>query len=223
MKRKYFLLLGGPGSGKGTQAKLASEKIGISHISTGDKFRKLWKCPNLTPLEQKIKVDFDKGGYVPDDMTNELVKQWLEVPEYSKGAFLDGYPRTLPQAKLFDDEMLSELNGELPAVFFFKVGRDALYIRMTKRVTCEKCGTAFNTVTNPPKKDSICDVCGGNLVGRKDQEEDAVMRRFDVYMEKTEPLFDYYKEKNILHEINGEQSIEDVHKDFMDKLTPFTQ
>lgn len=220
MERKYFILLGGPGSGKGTQAALASTKIGINHLSTGERFRALWTASDLSEMELAIKKEVDAGGYVPDENTNLLIKQWLSESPYSKGAFLDGYPRTMPQVEAFE-KLLPELAAEIPAVFLFNVSRDALYIRMTKRVTCSKCGATFNTVTNPPKESGICDVCGGELTARKDQDEEAVMARFDIYFEKTAPIIDYYRAKNLLHDINGEASIEEVQKEFIGKLTPY--
>ena len=220
MQKSYFVLLGGPGSGKGTQAELASKEFGLGHLSTGEKFRTLWKSTQLTPLEKEIKEHVEAGGYVPDNMTNELTLQWLHAPEYVNGAFLDGYPRTLPQVFAFED-MLLKLNGALKAAFFFNVNKEALIIRITKRVTCASCGATFNTVTNPSKIPGICDIDGGVLEARADQEGAAVTERFDMYFEKTQPIIDYYKKKHLLIEINGESSITDVYSDFAMALHRF--
>ena len=218
--KKYFQMLGGPGSGKGTQAKLASQKLNIGHLSTGDKLRELLKNPNLTPAQQQIKQVVDAGGYAPDELMNQVIKEWLSEPAYINGVFLDGYPRTLPQILAFE-KMLLELGAEFPAVFLFNVSRESLYIRMTKRVTCATCGVTYNTVTNPPKVEGVCDLDDGDLVSRKDQDEDAVMARFDIYFEKTAPLIDFYKQKNMLYEIDGENSIDKVHAEFMQKISHF--
>lgn len=210
-----LILLGPPGAGKGTQAAGIVKKYQIPHISTGDIFRKNIK--EGTELGKKAKEYMDKGLLVPDDIVVAIVKDRLMENDCENGFLLDGFPRTVAQADALDTE-LNKLGLSLDKVINIDVSKDLLIDRAVGRRICRDCGATYHVKFNPPKSENICDVCGGELYQRKDDTEETVTKRIEVYLEQTKPLIDYYKEKGILVEINGEKSIDEVFSDIVSSL-----
>lgn len=205
-----IVLLGPPGSGKGTQAKFIAKKYGVAHISTGDIFRENIK--NNTELGIKAKEYIDKGHLVPDEMTIMLLEERIKKDDCKNGFLLDGFPRTVVQADALYAELL-RLGTKLDHVVNINVPNDVLRKRLTGRRSCPACGASYNIVLNPPVKENICNICGGQLIERPDDGIDTVNNRLRVYEEQTQPLIDYYKTRNLLRDINGELNIEEVFKD----------
>jgi adenylate kinase len=204
------VLFGPPGAGKGTQAKFISEEFNIPHISTGDILRENVK--KGTALGMKAKSYMDKGELVPDQLLNDLVRSRLEEPDTKKGFLLDGYPRTIPQAKALD-EIMDDLNRKLTAVVNIEVGTSALVKRLSGRRICRACGASYHVAFNPPKVKDVCDTCAGELYQRADDTEEAIKNRLDVYKKQTQPVLDYYKKKGVLIDIDGDREIEEVKAD----------
>jgi adenylate kinase len=209
------VLLGPPGSGKGTQAKFITEKFNIPHISTGDIFRKNIK--EQTALGIKAKAFIDKGLLVPDEVTVEIVEDRVKEDDCKKGFLLDGFPRTVNQADALD-QVLKNMGIALDHVINIEVSMEALVERLTGRRVCPSCGASFHVMLNPPKQESVCDYCSANLIQRADDNVDTVTSRLEVYIKQTQPLIDYYKERNLLSDIQGEQSIEKVLEDICNVL-----
>lgn len=205
-----ILLMGPPGAGKGTQAEKLTEKLNIPHISTGDMFRKALK--EGTELGLKAKSFMDQGKLVPDEVTVGIVKERLSEDDCQNGFLLDGFPRTVPQADALL-EILKQLNMELDAVINIQVDREALVERLTGRRVCKTCGATYHVKFNPPKEEDICEKCGGQLYQRNDDKPETVGNRLDVYEEQTAPLIQYYRDKELLKEINGSQSMDKVLQD----------
>ena len=170
-----LVFLGPPGAGKGTYAKELVKILGIPHISTGDMFREA--VASGSEIGKKVKEIMDRGDLIPDDIVNAVVKERLSKPDCEKGFILDGYPRTVEQAKALD-EMLKEMNRELTWAIFFDVPEDVVVVRLTNRRICPKCGRIYNLLTSPPKEDNLCDVCKVPLVQRDDDKEEVVRRRY---------------------------------------------
>jgi adenylate kinase len=210
-----IVLFGPPGAGKGTQAKFLSEEFNIPHISTGDILRENVK--KGTALGMKAKSYMDKGELVPDQLLNDLVRSRLEEPDTKKGFLLDGYPRTIPQAKALDG-IMDDLNRKLDAVVNIEVGTGALVRRLSGRRICKKCGASYHVLFNPPKAKDLCDVCGGELYQRADDTKEAIENRLAVYKKQTQPVLDYYKKKGILIDIDGDREIEEVKADIVNAL-----
>ncbi|MTI71175.1 MAG: adenylate kinase [Firmicutes bacterium] len=210
-----LILLGPPGAGKGTQASGIVEKYSIPHISTGDIFRKNIK--EGTELGNKAKDYMDKGLLVPDDLVVAIVKDRLTEDDCKEGFLLDGFPRTVAQADALDNE-LKNLDCKLDRALNIQVEKEELVERITGRRICKDCGATYHIKYNPPKADGICDKCGGELYQRKDDTVDTVTKRIEVYFNQTSPLIDYYTKKNILTNIDGEQSIDDVFEDIVKAL-----
>jgi adenylate kinase len=187
-----------------------SEEFNIPHISTGDILRENVK--KGTALGIKAKSYMDKGELVPDQLLNDLVRSRLAEPDTRKGFLLDGYPRTIPQAKALDDVM-DDLNRKLTAVVNIEVGTGALVKRLSGRRICRGCGASYHVAFNPPKVKDICDACGGELYQRADDTEEAIKNRLAVYKKQTQPVLDYYKKKGVLIDIDGDREIEEVKAD----------
>ncbi|AEA47102.1 adenylate kinase [Archaeoglobus veneficus] len=205
-----LILLGPPGSGKGTQAKLIVEKYGIPQISTGDMLREA--VAKGTELGKKAKEYMDKGQLVPDEVVIGIVKERLKQPDCDKGFILDGFPRTIAQAEALD-KMLEELGKKIDAVINIQVPEEEVVKRIVNRRSCRNCGAVYHLIYKPPKEEGKCDKCGGELYQRDDDKEDTVRARYQVYREQTEPLIDYYQKKGLLYNIDGTKSIDDVFKD----------
>ncbi len=202
-----IILLGAPGSGKGTQAKMLAEKYRIPQISTGDLLRAAVSAG--TPLGQKAKVLIEAGQLVPDEVVLDIIKERLGQDDAQQGFILDGFPRNLAQAKALD-AMLNELHWTLDAVIAIDIDKEVLVRRTTGRLTCKQCGQVYNIYTNPPKHDHVCDVCGGELIHRADDNEETIRKRLDIYEEQTAPLLSYYRKQNKLYEIDGSCEINDI-------------
>ena len=211
----FIVMLGPPGVGKGTQAKILSEKTGLAHISSGDLFRENLK--NQTELGKLAQTYMTKGELVPDDVTVAMVKDRLARPDCEAGAILDGFPRTPAQADSFE-AMLQDFNGQVDIVPFITAGEDVLVERLTGRWTCRASGHVFNEKTNPPKEDQKCDFDGSELYQRDDDKEDTVKNRIQVYLNQTAPLISYYRDHGKLVEINGTQAIDQVTEDLLAAL-----
>jgi adenylate kinase len=205
-----IIMLGAPGAGKGTQAKKLAAKYDIPHISTGDIFRANIK--NGTELGKKAKVFMDQGLLVPDELVVDLVVDRFKEPDCLKGYVLDGFPRTIPQAKALDEALAK--NGDAVEFAIDVDVPDANIIeRMAGRRACVNCGGTYHVETIPPKVEGICDVCGGELVLREDDKPDTVEKRLKVYHEQTQPLIEYYQGKNILKSVDGTKDLEVVFKE----------
>lgn len=207
--------MGLPGAGKGTQAEKIKEKHNIPHISTGDMFRLAIK--ENTDLGKKAKGYLDEGALVPDEITNGIVEERLSMPDCEKGFLLDGFPRTLPQARSLEN-ILDKLNKEIDYVIHIDVPEERLLQRLTGRRTCPTCGATYHILYNPPKKEGICDLDGSELVQREDDTEETVKNRLEININQTQPLLDFYKEQDVLIPINGDQHIDDVFVEIEQKL-----
>lgn len=195
-----IILMGPPGAGKGTQAALIKEEFKVPHISTGDMFRAAIK--NSTPLGLEAKKYMDQGNLVPDTVTIGLVKERLQNDDCKLGFMLDGFPRTIAQAEALD-EILNELDIKLDAVLNIAVDSDVLVDRIVGRRVCKQCGAGYHVTNLKPLKEGICDVCGSELIQRKDDTKETVVTRLDVYTKQTKPLLEYYEKQNLVKEVNG--------------------
>ena len=202
-----IIMLGAPGAGKGTHAGKISEKYGIPHISTGDIFRENIK--NGTELGKKAKGYMDAGELVPDELTCDLVVDRIHQDDAKNGYVLDGFPRTIIQARKLAD-ICSMFNFKIDAVINLDIPEDVLVKRLSGRRTCADCGKSYHIVYNPPKKEGVCDVCGGELTQRSDESEEAVQVRIDTYNKQTKPLIDYYTMLGELTNVDGNQSMDEV-------------
>ncbi|MCC6025689.1 MAG: adenylate kinase [Caldimicrobium sp.] len=202
-----IVFLGPPGAGKGTQAKILIERYGIPQISTGDMLRE--HRAKGTELGKKAQEYMDKGQLVPDEIILGMVKERLSQPDCQKGFILDGFPRTVAQAEALD-KLLSEMGKKLDFALALIVPDELLVERLTGRRTCKNCGMMYHIKYKPPKVEGKCDVCGGELYQRPDDNEETVRNRLKVYHEQTAPLIEYYKNKGILREIDGSKSIEEI-------------
>ncbi|QTK08675.1 adenylate kinase [Staphylococcus haemolyticus] len=210
-----IILMGLPGAGKGTQASEIVKKFPIPHISTGDMFRKAIK--DETDLGKEAKSYMDRGELVPDEVTVGIVKERISEDDAKKGFLLDGFPRTIDQAEALND-IMSELGRNIDAVINIEVPEEELMNRLTGRRICEKCGTTYHLVFNPPKVDGICDIDGGNLYQREDDNPETVSNRLNVNVKQSKPILEYYNEKGVLKNIDGAKDIDDVTKDVIDIL-----
>ena len=202
-----IIMLGAPGAGKGTQAKMLADKYEIPHISTGDIFRANIK--NETELGKKAKEYMDKGLLVPDELTCNLVVDRIQQEDCKKGYILDGYPRTIPQAEALD-KALTELNDKIDYAINVEVPDENIVGRMSGRRACVGCGATYHIVYNPTKEEGICDRCGKELILRDDDKPETVQKRLNVYHEQTQPLIDFYKNKGVLKEVDGTVDMNDV-------------
>ena len=210
-----IIMLGAPGAGKGTQAKMISEKFGIPQISTGDIFRSNIK--NQTELGKKAKSYMDQGLLVPDELTLNLVTDRLTQPDCSKGYILDGFPRTINQADALT-EALKKQGTAIDYAIDIEVSDEDIIHRMGGRRVCPKCGATYHVQYNPPKKEGICDTCGAELIIRTDDQAETVKKRLDVYHMQTQPLIDYYKKAGCLRTFNGMLSMDEIFNEICDTL-----
>ncbi len=204
------VLLGGPGSGKGTQAKLIEKRRGGRQLSTGDILRSA--IEKGTDLGYAARQYMDAGQLVPDEVVLDLIREVFRSEAYRGGFILDGFPRTIAQAEGLD-HLLGEMELALDEVISIEVPDEAIINRLGKRRTCEGCGELFNLDTRPPKAPDTCDRCGGALVQREDDRPETVRRRLEVYHRETEPLKAYYAERNLLRAVNGDRDVERVYED----------
>ncbi|MCI7146329.1 MAG: adenylate kinase [Clostridiales bacterium] len=202
-----LILLGPPGAGKGTQAAKIIEKYNIPHISTGDIFRENIK--NGTELGKKAQEYMNKGQLVPDELVVEIATDRLTKDDCKNGFLLDGFPRTVFQAEELD-KFLEARGSAVDHVLDIEVDREELMKRLTGRRVCSKCGASFHVVSIPPKKEGICDVCGAELIQRKDDNEETAANRIEVYNKETRPLVDYYEKAGNISHIDGAAGLENV-------------
>jgi len=196
-----IILLGPPGAGKGTQARRLSERYGLPIIATGDIFRD--QIARDTPLGLQAKGFYERGEYVPDDLTTRMVLERLDQPDVREGFILDGYPRTVPQAQSLE-RALAEKGQSLSAVLNFKISDAVAVKRLMARLVCPNCKRSYNTEFKPPRVAGICDVCGHGLVNRADDDEETILRRLEVYKRETKPLVLYFWERGLLRDIDAE-------------------
>lgn len=215
-----IVLLGAPGSGKGTQAKLLTEKYRIPHVSTGDLLR-----ANLaagTPLGLQAKAAMDAGQLVSDDLVLAIIRERLKNPDAKKGFILDGFPRNIPQANALDG-MLRNIGQPLDAAILMEVDFDILMQRLTGRRTCENCGAAYNVYTNPPRLEDQCDRCGGPLHHRADDNEETIGNRLRVYEGQTKPLIGYYRDQGRIETVDAVGDVKDILRRMIAVLDPIAK
>jgi adenylate kinase len=208
----YIVLLGPPGAGKGTQAQVISHEMNLAHISSGDLFRENLK--NQTELGKLAQGYMNRGELVPDDVTIAMVRDRISRPDCASGALLDGFPRTPAQAVALAD-MLASMGQKVDSVPYISVPADLLIERLSGRWTCPTCGRVYHEKYNPPKVAGVCDTDGTKLIQRDDDKAETVERRIRVYADQTAPLIDYYRQKNLLIEVDGTKSIDDVSKEIL--------
>ena len=201
------VLVGPPGAGKGTQAQILASELSIPKVSTGDIFRA--NVSGGTELGRTAKSYMDRGDLVPDEVTNEMVRERLAEPDAREGFLLDGFPRNVPQAETLDS-MLKEMGAALDAVLELKVDEEEVVKRLSGRRSCRECGRVYHLDYDPPKADGVCDACGGGLYQRDDDREEVIRHRLEVYREQTEPLVAYYRDKGVLVAIEAAGAVEDV-------------
>jgi adenylate kinase len=211
----YIVLLGPPGAGKGTQAEAISKKLNLPHISSGDIFREHLK--NQTELGKLAAGFINKGELVPDDVTIAMIRERLSRPDCLPGALLDGFPRTPTQAEALAN-MLAEFKSQVKCVPYISVSEGVLIERLSGRWTCRSAGHIFHEKYNPPSKPGICDLDGSELYQREDDKAETVIRRIRVYLEQTQPLIEYYRQRGLLAEVDGTKPIEQVTVDLLAAL-----
>jgi len=200
----YVVFLGPPGAGKGTQAAVVAKRLGIVHLATGDILREAVR--QGTELGQQAKEYMDRGELVPDSLVVDLVMDRISGPDAAAGAVLDGFPRSIAQAEALDGA-LSRMGSGVDAVVYLRVSEAELVRRLSLRWECSQCRTPYHGESRPPKRPGICDLCGGVLTQREDDRPETVRRRLKVYYEQTAPLLEYYREKGVLAEVDGEEPI----------------
>ena len=204
-----IIMLGAPGAGKGTQAKMIADKYGVPHVSTGDIFRANIK--NGTELGMEAKKYMDQGLLVPDELTVKILLGRVSQPDCKNGYVLDGFPRTIPQAEVLD-KALAELGESIDYAIDVDVPDENIVKRMSGRRACVSCGATYHVVHVPPKKEGICDRCGSELILRDDDKPETVKNRLDVYHKQTQPLIDFYTKKGVLKTVDGTVDMQDVFK-----------
>ena len=211
-----LILLGPPGAGKGTQAKLLAEKFNIQQISTGDILRQAVK--NKTKMGLKAKSYMDQGKLVSDNVVIGIIKDRLDNADCSKGFILDGFPRTIQQAESLS-EALKQMEIDIDHLIDIEIDFDYLIRRLTGRWTCRECGEGYHKMSNPPKKKGVCDKCDGELYQRDDDKEETIQKRFEVYRKETEPLKDYYQKNGKLNAIKGNGGIQEIFSRITNLIT----
>ena len=211
-----LILLGPPGSGKGTQANLLQDKFNIPKISTGDILRAAVK--DNTDLGKQAKRFMDKGELVPDEIVIGLIKERIVEPDCEAGYILDGFPRTILQAEKLE-ETLAAMDQEIDSVVDLEVDPEELLVRLIGRSTCKNCGAMFHQTSHPPKAAGVCDECGGKLYQRNDDNKETIVKRLEVYNKETAPLKDFYREQGKLKSIQGRGGMEDIFSKLCDLVT----
>ena len=202
-----IILLGPPGAGKGTQARTITKKLGIPHISTGDILRQA--SSQKTPLGLKAKDYMNRGHLVPDDLMINIIKERIKREDCKKGFLLDGFPRTIPQAEAL--EKISHIDKAIK----LRIENEVAIERLSGRRTCEDCSAMYHVIYISPKREGICDKCGGELIIREDDRKEAILERLEVYREETRPLIKYYEKKGLLVIIDGGRAKQEVTKDLL--------
>jgi len=200
-----IVILGPPGSGKGTQAKIISEMYGIPHINTGDLLRE--EVAKGTEVGRIAKPYMDQGKLVPDDVITRMLEERLSQEDCKGGFILDGYPRNLHQVDLLD-EILKRLGVDLDCVLNILIDDEVVVRRLTTRRICSVCGAIYNLINKPPKKEGVCDICGGRLIQRDDDREEVIRRRLEVYKEQSEPVLERYRKRGLVRDIRGDVGLE---------------
>ena len=211
----FVVLLGPPGAGKGTQAQRVARSLNVPHVSSGDIFREHLK--NQTELGVTATGYIDRGQLVPDDVTIEMIRERLSRPDATAGAILDGFPRTPPQAEALES-ILSNLGSGLSAVIYIRVNEDVLARRLCGRRTCRAEGHIFHVEFNPPMEPGICDVDGSELYQRPDDMRETVLQRIEVFNRQTAPLIEYFRKRDLLREVDGNHTIEEVTAAVLEQL-----
>jgi len=217
-KRTNLILFGAQGSGKGTQARLLQDKLAVPQVATGDLFR--MHLGQGSELGKLAKSYMDRGELVPDSVTVSMVEERLLQPDAVKGAIMDGFPRNLAQAQALD-AMLAQWGTGISAAVYIQLSREELMKRITGRRTCRNCQAVYHVQFNPPKAEGVCDKCGGQVIQRADDaDEAAVARRLDIYFEQTTPVIEYYRGQKVLKELDGSLSIDKVGKAMLAAVGP---
>ncbi len=213
----YVMLLGAPGVGKGTQAKLIMDKFRIPQISTGDILRA--EVKKMTPLGKEVKAVMDRGELVSDELILKIIENRLKEPDCQNGFILDGFPRTIPQAEGLD-VILQKLDNHITLkVIEISVPDEEIIKRLTSRRVCSNCGELYNLLLKPPLDDNKCDKCGGELIQRDDDKEETIRKRLEVYRRSTEPLIGYYKQKKNFYRVDGARPVEAVFAEIVRVLS----
>ena len=207
-----IVLLGAPGAGKGTQAEILEDQLGLVHVSSGDLLRDHRK--RGTELGQVAERYMKLGELVPDNLVIEMILDRIDAPDAERGVLLDGFPRTSPQAGALD-EALDMKGKRVNSAIYIKVDNEVLLDRLSGRLTCRNCGHVYHEKFAPPRVPGICDVCGGELYQRDDDKRETAIKRLTVYFDLTLPIIQYYRDRNLLCEVNGEQPIEKVTEDML--------
>jgi len=205
-----IVLLGVPGAGKGTQAERLAAALGVPHVASGDLFRE--HLDRGTELGARAREYIERGDLVPDDVTVGMVAERLARPDCTDGFVLDGFPRTVAQAKALE-QVLGRTGETLDVVPLIRVSEEVALARLGGRWTCRQCGAVYHALFDPPRQEGVCDACGGELYQRPDDTPETHRRRIEVYREQTAPLVEYYRRAGLLVEVDGEQSVEDVQAD----------
>lgn len=208
-----MIIMGPPGAGKGTQAKKIIAQYNIPHISTGDMFREA--IEEETPLGLLAASYINDGHLVPDDVTIGLVKERLSRDDCANGFLLDGFPRTIPQAEALE-KLTAEINREIGLVVSIDTPKEELIRRISGRLVCKVCGAPYHKDSRQPKVPGICDICGGELISRKDDNAEALETRLVHYEKQTKPLLDFYQKRNILHTLDGMKGVDNLMQDIND-------
>lgn len=216
----YLVFLGAPGAGKGTQAAIFSQKLGLVHIASGDLFRQA--VSKGTELGKLVKSYMDKGELAPDEVTIRVISERLDEPDCKSGCVFDGFPRTLEQARALD-QMLTGRDKTIDKAVYIEVDSDQLLKRLGGRWTCRNCQAVYHEVASPPRVPGKCDKCGGELFQRPDDNEKTIRERLKVYFKQTTPVLDYYKNNGKLVRVDGQLGIEDVTREIMTALAKGTK
>ena len=211
----YITMLGAPGAGKGTQADILSQKMSLSHIASGDLFRKALE--EKTEIGLLAKSYMDKGELVPDEITIRMILERINQPDCASGCLLDGFPRTLDQAEVLD-KALKEQGKSIDKAIYIEVPNEELVKRLSGRWLCRNCQTPYHTISSPPKTPGKCDKCGGELYQRSDDKEETVKERLSVFLAQTVPILEYYKKQNKLIKVNGDLGIQEVAREIISVL-----